>query len=227
MNTRRFTPRPMLALAVAAAGMAFSSSAHAVDGCKVLLCMAGSWRNIAACVPEVTKALRDLARGRVIPRCKMADGSYSSGGGFNYRQVWGNDCPYYFRRFTWYSDPTYASGPEGSKYGWWTMECEFDWVAELTINGQPWKRSYIGPSGSLEEYQPAARAALQLGNQPIEVDLREQAWIAAGSPRRAPAPPEGHTDLLKEGYVSCLMSYSGGDGESGRYSACRQFHWQD
>ena len=71
--------RPMVQLSVLC-GLAFgfSAPAHAVDGCKLLLCMAGNWRGIAECVPTVRQALRDVARGRAWPQCAMASGSGSA-----------------------------------------------------------------------------------------------------------------------------------------------------
>jgi len=41
-------------------GLGFSGPAQAVDGCKVLLCMAGNWQHISECEPTV----RDVALGR-------------------------------------------------------------------------------------------------------------------------------------------------------------------
>lgn len=58
-------------------GLGLSSPAHAVDGCKLLLCMAGNWQNIAQCAPTVRQALRDLARGRAWPTCSMGGNSAS------------------------------------------------------------------------------------------------------------------------------------------------------
>lgn len=45
------------------------ASARAADGCTVLLCLAGNWRNISQCVPPVRQALRDLMLGRGFPVC--------------------------------------------------------------------------------------------------------------------------------------------------------------
>ena len=214
-----------IAAAIALAG-GFSSSAQAVDGCKVLLCMAGNWRNIAACVPEVTRALRDLARGRVIPQCRMASvpaGAAGAAGpsGFTQYPVWGNDCPHYFRSYRWQDDPQQAN-PAYRSVGGWLLECEFDWAVQLTVNGQPWKRIYTGPSGALEEWQPAARSALGLGDQAIEVDARERAWRAAGSPKGPPPTPEGFLRLIPDGYMACQRNYAFGDGSDGSvYVGCQ------
>mgnify|MGYP006381055081 CR=1 FL=1 len=62
-------------------------TAHAVDGCKVLLCFAApSWRAIPQCVPPIREVLRDLARGRPFPSCAMA-GVTPDGTGAGYRTI--------------------------------------------------------------------------------------------------------------------------------------------
>ena len=74
--------RPLVRLAapfglVLGLGLGLSGPAHAVDGCKLLLCMAGNWQNISQCTPTVRQALRDVARGRGWPTCSMGGDSAS------------------------------------------------------------------------------------------------------------------------------------------------------
>ncbi len=64
-----------------------SGAAHSNDGCTVLLCLAGNWRQIGQCVPPVQQALRDLARGRAWPTCDMGGSPYSSGTGASNRNL--------------------------------------------------------------------------------------------------------------------------------------------
>ena len=64
--------------AVLGLSLGLSGPAHAVDGCKLLLCMAGNWKNISQCEPTVRQALRDVARGRGWPTCSMGGNSASS-----------------------------------------------------------------------------------------------------------------------------------------------------
>ena len=65
--------RGTVAAAAVCAGLLLAApAAHAIDGCKVLLCLAGNWRSIGACVGEVRQALRDLARGKAWPTCDFA-----------------------------------------------------------------------------------------------------------------------------------------------------------
>ena len=58
----------MVALAIGAAAPA----ARAVDGCVVLLCLAGNWSAIGQCVPPVEQLFADLALGQPFPTCAFA-----------------------------------------------------------------------------------------------------------------------------------------------------------
>ena len=49
--------------------------ARAVDGCKVLLCLAGPWQQIPTCASEVDQLFRDLAKGDPFPSCRLAAGA--------------------------------------------------------------------------------------------------------------------------------------------------------
>jgi hypothetical protein len=64
-------------------------SAHAGDGCKILLCLAGDWQKIAPCEPEVREALRRVALGKPLPVCTMAGAGNFAAEGFNPY----NPCP--------------------------------------------------------------------------------------------------------------------------------------
>lgn len=65
MKSSRFKVKSWFAsMAIASVTMFASTSAHAVDGCKFLLCIAGPWTSIPACVSTVKQVFRDLARGR-------------------------------------------------------------------------------------------------------------------------------------------------------------------
>lgn len=83
--------RPLVGLAapfglVLGLGLGISGPAHAVDGCKLLLCMAGNWQNISQCTPTVRQALRDVARGRGWPTCSMG-GNNASGNQYVAREI--------------------------------------------------------------------------------------------------------------------------------------------
>ncbi len=47
----------------------FANASQAVDGCKVLLCLAGNWKNISQCVPPVEEAFKESALGHPFPSC--------------------------------------------------------------------------------------------------------------------------------------------------------------
>lgn len=76
-------------------GLAASASAFAVDGCKVLLCLAApaGWRSIPACVSVMEEALGSIFSG--LPSCHMV-GDPTTGTG-SYAKVlpsnYYSDCP--------------------------------------------------------------------------------------------------------------------------------------
>lgn len=190
MRARFYTPtrpparKPVLGfvrvMAIFSLGLSLSGAARAVDGCTVLLCLAGNWRSIGACVPSVRQALRDLALGRLWPQCGMGG---SSGAGNQY--VAPEQCPQQY--LGWdidYLDRAIAT-------------CPFSGVIQVVVNGQPWSRAWWSMTGeSVVEWLPAAKAAL--ANMPGAMDdqfdrdhaawlLSEQARIVA--PPAPPAPP--------------------------------------
>ena len=121
-------------------------SAHAVDGCLVLLCFAApSWRAIPQCVPPIRQVLRDLARGKVFPTCGMA------GRGNNATLSWASaptNCP-----------PQYTHeyiGDAGPTYG-----CDFSGAIAVNIEGRLWARTWWSMEGdSVTEFTDAAKRGL-------------------------------------------------------------------
>ena len=61
-----------LIAAVAAILMGVAAPVWAVDGCKVLLCLAGPWQSIPACRAEVERLFQDLWSGEPFPKCRFA-----------------------------------------------------------------------------------------------------------------------------------------------------------
>lgn len=56
----------------------FTTSANAADGCKFLLCMgAVNPMGISECAGTVKEVLRDLAKGKSLPKCSLVNGSDS------------------------------------------------------------------------------------------------------------------------------------------------------
>lgn len=137
--------------------------AWAVDGCKVLLCLAGPWESIPACVGEVEQLFRDLWNGDPFPSCSFASGvtytpnilaptADTASAANNWLAQWAavpdpNCPPQYVTRFD-------AIGR--SKYG-----CMYVGMIAVRIDGQLWSRTYwnVG-GGSVTELSSYARSVL-------------------------------------------------------------------
>lgn len=152
-----------------------STPAHAVDGCKVLLCLAApSWRSIPECVPTIHQLHRDLARGKPFPVCSMA------GAGNSANNTWasapGYCPPQYTRVFEGESGPIYS--------------CDYAGAVTVNINGAPFTRTWWNAGGdTVTEFTPAAKA--QLGTWDTKFDDDYAAWFAA-LPPRAPVAESGY-----------------------------------
>ena len=144
--------------------------ARAVDGCKVLLCLAApSWRSIPECVPTINQLHRDLARGKPFPVCSMA------GAGNSANNAWASapaNCPpQYTRVFDGESGPIYS--------------CDYAGAVTVNINGAPFTRTWWSMGGeTVTEFTPAAKA--QLGTWDTRFDDDYAAWFAALPPPAAP-----------------------------------------
>lgn len=176
------------------------------DGCTVLLCLAGNWRNISQCVPPVRKALRDLALGRSFPMCAFAEmpalpGWNGSSGstpqdphalqaaaprsGANLRWAQDGFCPLQYR--------TPLENESGAVTHYL---CDFMGAIEVSINGQLWNRTWWSMSGdSVTEWTDAARSSLPqaVADDRFERDYLQ--WLqrqpAAPPTPSGPPQPEG------------------------------------
>lgn len=159
----------VLALAVALTSATAPRTAHAVDGCLVLLCFAApNWRSIPQCVPPIRQVLRDLARGKPFPTCSMA------GAGNSASHAWasapGYCPPQYTRAFDGESGPIYS--------------CDYTGAVSVSINGAPFARTWWTMAGdTVTEFSPTAKA--QLGTWDTRFDNDYAAWLAS----LPPAPP--------------------------------------
>ena len=146
--------------------------AQAVDGCRVLLCLAApSWREIPQCVPTIQQLFRDLARGKPFPSCGM------SGAGDNANHAWSNAptfCPpQYTRVIDSESAPIY--------------QCDYSGAITVSINGAIFSRTWWSFGGdSVTDFSPAAKT--QLGTWDTRFDDDYAKWLAA-------LPPPPATDL--------------------------------
>lgn len=142
-------------------------SAHAVDGCQVLLCLAGNWRSIQQCVPPVMQVLRDLARGRAFPTCNMGG---SSSAVANWASAPGNCPPQYTRSYDTESSTVYT--------------CDYAGAISVSIDSVLFTRTWWNMGGdSVTEYTPAAK--LRLGTWDTRFDDDYALWLAT----IPPAPP--------------------------------------
>ena len=164
-DARRYGVR-LLALSGLAFGLAFglNGPAQAVDGCKLLLCMAGNWRNITQCVPTVRQALRDVARGRIWPSCAMGGNSGSAN-----QYVAPEQCPEQYRTISGVDDNNRV-----------IYSCPFSGVIHVAVEAQPWSRTWWSPSGeSVVDWLPAAKAAFAAspGSMDDRFDRDHAAWV--------------------------------------------------
>lgn len=158
--------------AVSSLGLALSAPAHAVDGCKVLLCMAGNWKDISQCEPTVREAMRDAARGRSWPSCSSAGGSGSAN-----QYVAPEQCPEQYR--------TIAGADDNGRV---TYACPFSSAVQVVVDGQPWSRTWWSPSvDSVVEWLPPAKAAFARspGAMDARFDQDHAAWVISEQVRLA------------------------------------------
>ena len=156
---------------------AMSPAARAVDGCVVLLCLAGTWSAIPQCVPPVEQLFTDLARGRPFPTCAFAPAPSLPASATAPNTV---AAP----------TPTAGvSGPTFSNLEALTLQnCPVQYVVEfdgqlvtcsgyvgvinVTVNGVPWSQTLWSLSGaSVTCYSSAAESALGISNTPCDQDL--------------------------------------------------------
>ena len=168
----RFSPQLSANWCTAVLALGLSAPAHAVDGCKVLLCMAGTWKNISQCEPTVRQALRDVARGRGWPQCSMGGNSGTANQYLSPEQ-----CPEQNR--------TIAGTDDNNRV---IYSCPFAGVINVAVEGQPWSRSWWSPSGdTVVEWLPAAKAAFASTPESMDdrFDRDHAAWVISEQVRLA------------------------------------------
>ena len=118
-------------------------TAHAADGCKFLLCIAGPWSSIAECRETVHEVFRDMARGRGIPSCGMS----GDGNRANNTSMSESTCPIMYRYYN----------PESGTYA----GCSFRGRVSVYVNGALWSNVYWNTRGETSTwYSDEARASL-------------------------------------------------------------------
>ena len=153
-------------------GLGLGGPAYAVDGCKLLLCMAGNWQSISQCTPTVRQALRDVARGRGWPTCSMGGNSASGN-----QYVAPEQCP-----------EQYITNAGTDESGRPIYSCPFSGVIHVAVEGRPWSRTWWSPSGdSVIEWLPASRAAFANSSDAMDdrFDRDHAAWVISERVRLA------------------------------------------
>lgn len=161
--------------ALALMGCAVFTPAHAIDGCKVLLCLAApDWRQIAQCVPTIQELFRDLRRGRPFPHCAMAGAS--TGGELQPAYAPGGCPPQYTIEESTDREPVY--------------HCRYTGVIRVRVNGEPWTNVWWNFDGdSVSEYLPPAKS--QLGTWNTRFDAEFDAWLRSRPPESPPTDSTG------------------------------------
>ncbi len=158
---------------IATAMTLMPSAARAADGCVVLLCFAApSWRAIPHCVPPIRQVLRDLARGKSFPVCRMAGAGNSS------QHAWASApdfCPPQYTRTI-----ERRNGP--------VQVCDYSGAVSVSVNGSPFARTWWTPAGdTVTEFSAAAK--VQLGSWDTRFDDDYAAWLAKQPPQDAAQAP--------------------------------------
>ena len=172
MLVKRLAPAAVFGSLLVALATLVPTPAHAVDGCKVLLCFAApSWRSIPQCVPPIQQVLRDLARGRPFPTCAMSGPANSASHQWSSAPAY---CPpQYTRVFDGESGPVYS--------------CDYTGAVAVNIDGVLWARTWWSFAGdSVTEFTPAAKA--QLGTWDTKFDDDYATWLALVPPAAPPCP---------------------------------------
>jgi hypothetical protein len=170
-----------IVIAVVGVASAFATvPASAVDGCTVLLCLAGPWQSITQCVAPVEQLFSELWKGDPFPSCNMASapsataassppgGSASAGNTMigGWRSAPEPNCP-----------PQYVVEVMRSSY-----TCRYTGVISVTVNGVPWSSTYWNQTGgSVTNFTAAAQT------QNMALDPKWLADLAAYQAAQAPA----------------------------------------
>jgi hypothetical protein len=147
-----------------------AAPAQAIDGCKVMLCLAApNWREVPLCVPTIHELMRHLAKGRSFPICK---GAGPDNGADNEWAGAPNNCPvqYVFE----------VDGPNGPR-----LRCKYTGAIVVKVASTVWTRTWWTFDGdSVTEFSAAAKA--QLGKWDTRFDDDYASWLAALPPPAAP-----------------------------------------
>ena len=150
-----------------------SNPAHALDGCRVMLCLAApNWREVPLCVPTINDLMKHLAKGRPFPICAGAGPDTAAD------NAWAtapSNCPvqYIFE----------VNGPNGP-----VLHCQYTGAVQVKVKNVMWSRTWWTFAGeSVTEF--SAEAKRQLGSWDTQFDDDYAKWFASLPPPVLPPAP--------------------------------------
>jgi hypothetical protein len=153
-------------VAVMLIASAWSTPAHALDGCRVMLCLAApKWREVPLCVPTINELMKHLAKGKPFPICT---GGGPDNGADNTWAVAPGNCPvqYIYE----------VDGPNGP-----VPRCKYNGAVTVKVKNVAWTHTWWTFAGeSVTEFTPQAKA--QLGTWDTQFDDDYAAWLASLPP---------------------------------------------
>jgi hypothetical protein len=166
-------------------GLAAAPQAKAADGCLVLLCLAGNWKQIPMCVPAVKQVLRDIARGRPFPTCNSADAQNRP----NFTWTNQGNCPVFYSQYN-------------AENGSW-LACNYPALITVNVNGQLWSEVFISmvSEDTSTRYTDGARQSLGERIDP-KYDIDSGYWTANNppAPTTEPSPQGSYPYTPLDGY---------------------------
>ena len=132
--------------AVALASVIATVPARAVDGCTVLLCLAGPWQSISQCVAPVEQLFSDLWNGDPFPSCNMASAPSGTVAG---SPLGGNASAGNTMIGGWSTTPNPNCPPQYVLQAMRSLyTCRYAGVIRITVNGVPWSSTYWSQTGA-------------------------------------------------------------------------------
>jgi hypothetical protein len=139
-----------LMVVLAATLIGAAAPAGAVDGCKVLLCLAGPWQSIPACVSEVEQLFQDLLNGDAFPSCSFASGAaYTPSLSKEPSASTASAANSWLGQWASAPDPSCPSKyvSSFSPFGRTVYGCQYRGLIAVHLNGQVWSRTYWNLGG--------------------------------------------------------------------------------
>jgi len=186
----------MVLLAVATVLLLGAVPAQAVDGCKVLLCLAGPWQSISACVPPVQQLFIDLSNGEPFPPCRFASGTPTAPSVVGTTSIASGSASNVWMMLAANPDPNCPAQYVTQFMSMMKMySCKYSAMIPVTVNGQWWSTTYWNVGGqSVTQWSPYA---LSVGGMPqsSEWSADLQAYQLTEAAPAAAAQPNASSGL--------------------------------